>query len=82
MRRLPGALKWRASAVTGFIAGLALVSLPIEVTIGLTEHPVIAPTPEESLLLISSCLLLVGSGVGLRREEASRAGARRPTPSA
>jgi hypothetical protein len=75
-------LKWRGSAITGLIAGLALVSLPLEVTIGLAEHPVIAPTPGVSLLLIGSCLLLVGSGVGLRREEASRAGTRRPTPSA
>jgi hypothetical protein len=75
-------LKWRASAITGLLAGLALVSLPIEVTIGLAEHPVIAPTPGVSFLLIGSCLLLVGSGVGLRREEASRTDARRPTPSA
>lgn len=82
MRRLPGALKWRASAVTGFIAGLALVSLPIEVTIGLSDHPVIPPGGLASLLLIGSCLLLVGSGLGLRRVEAARAGAGRPTPSA
>ncbi|HMH75328.1 MAG TPA: hypothetical protein VK547_01835 [Candidatus Udaeobacter sp.] len=82
MRGVQGMLKWRASAITGLIAGLALVSLPVEVTIALAEHPVIAPTPGVSLLLIGSCLLLVGSGVGLRREEASRAGTRRPTPSA
>ena len=82
MRRVQGMLKWRGSAITGLIAGLALVSLPLEVTIGLAEHPVIAPTPGVSLLLIGSCLLLVGSGVGLRREEVSRAGARRPTPRA
>ena len=82
MRRVQGMLKWRASAITGLIAGLALVSLPLEVTIGLAEHPVIAPAPGVSLLLIGSCLLLLGSGVGLRREEASRAGARPPTPSA
>jgi hypothetical protein len=82
MRRVQGMLKWRGSAITGLISGLALVSLPLEVTIGLAEHPVIAPTPGVSLLLIGSCLLLVGSGVGLRREEASRAGTRRPTPSA
>lgn len=75
-------MKWRSSAVTGLVAGLALVSLPVEVTIALVEHPVIAPTPVVSLLLIGSCLLLVGSGLGLRRVEASRAGAPRPTPSA
>lgn len=82
MRRVPQMLKWRASAVTGLIAVLALVSLPVEVTIGLVEHPVVAPGRLASLLLIGSCLLLVGSGLGLHREEAARAGARRPTPSA
>ena len=82
MRQLQRVLKGRASAVTGLVAGLALVSLPVEVTIGFVEHPVVTPAPVVSLLLIGSCLLLVGSGVGLRREEASRAGTRRPTPSA
>ena len=80
MRRLRGVLKGRASAVTGLVAVLALVSLPVEVTIGLVEHPVVAPAPVASLLLIGSCLLLVGSGLGLRRVEAARVGARRPTP--
>ena len=32
-----------ASAITGLIAVLALVSLPLEVTIGLVDHPVVAP---------------------------------------
>ncbi|HEX4996537.1 MAG TPA: hypothetical protein VFX87_16270 [Methylomirabilota bacterium] len=82
MRRVKRMLKWRASAVTGLIAVLALVSLPVEVTIGLIEHPVVPPGRLASLLLIGSCLLLVGSGLGLRREEAARAGARRSTPSA
>jgi hypothetical protein len=81
MRRVKRMLKWRASAVTGLIAVLALVSLPVELTIGLVDHPVVAPGRLASLLLIGSCLLLVGSGLGLRREEAARAGARRPTPS-
>jgi hypothetical protein len=81
MRRVQQALKGRASAITGFLAMLALVSLPVEVRIGFVEHPVVAPTPVVSLLLIGSCLLLVGSGLGLRRLEAARAGAGRPTPS-
>lgn len=82
MRRVPRLLKWRPSAITGLIAVLALVSLPVELTIGLTEQqPIVPPGRLASLLLIGSCLLLVGSGLGLRREEAARAGARRPTPS-
>ena len=81
MRRIPRVLKWRPSAITGLIAVLALVSLPVELTIALTEQPVVPPGRLASLLFIGSCLLLVGSGLGLRREEAARAGARRPTPS-
>jgi hypothetical protein len=80
MRYLLGWLKGRASAVTGFVAVLALVSLPVELRVGFVDHPVIAPAPVASMLLIGSCLLLVGSGLGLRRLEAARAGARRPTP--
>ncbi len=76
-------LKWRPSAITGVIAALALVSLPVEVTIALVEQPSLDPPGRlASLLLIGSCLLLVGSGLGLRREEAARASAGRPTPSA
>ena len=82
MRRVQGMLKWRVSAVTGLIAGLGLVTLPHELTIGLVEHPVSAPTPVVSLLLISSCLLLVGTGLSLRRVDAARVGARRHTPGA
>jgi hypothetical protein len=80
MQHLPGVLRGRARTVTGFVAGLALISLPVEITIGLAEHPVVAPAPAVSLLLVSSCLLLVGSGLGLRRLEAMRVGAPRPTP--
>ena len=82
MRRAARALKRRASTVTGLLAVLALVSLPIEVTIRLVEQPVVAPAPVVSVLLIASCLLLLGSGLGLRRLEAARTGAPRPTPSA
>jgi hypothetical protein len=80
MRRLQGVLRGRASAVAGLVAGLTLVSLPVEVTIRLVEHPVVAPAPVVSLLLIGSCLLLVGSGLGLRRLETARANPARPTP--
>jgi hypothetical protein len=80
MRQLQRVLKGRASAVTGLVAGLALVSLPVEVTLRFVEHPVVAPAPVVSLLLIGSCLLLVASGLGLRRLETAQAGARRPTP--
>lgn len=80
MRQLQRVLKGRASAVTGLVAVLALVSLPVKVTIGFVEHPVVAPAPVVSLLLIGSCLLLVGSGLGLRRLETVRARAPRPTP--
>jgi hypothetical protein len=82
MRRAARALKRRASTVTGLLAVLALVSLPIEVTIRLVEQPVVAPTPVVSVLLIASCLLLLGSGLGLRRLEAARTGAPGPTPGA
>jgi hypothetical protein len=80
MQRVRRALKGRASAITGLVAVVALVSLPVEVRIGLVKHPIVAPAPVVSLLLIGSCLLLVGSGLGLRRLEAARADARRPTP--
>lgn len=82
MRGAPRALKRRACVVAGLIAVLALVGLPVEVTIRLVEHPVVAPAPVVSFLLLGSCLLLLGSGLGLRRLEAVRSGASRPTPGA
>ena len=82
MRWVRWGSKRKARAVTGLLAVLALVSLPIEVTVRLVDHPVIAPAPVVSLLLIGSCLLLLGSGLGLRRLEAVRAAARRPPPAA
>jgi hypothetical protein len=51
---------------------LALVGVPVEFTIGLVEHPIVAPPHVASLLLIGSCLLLIGSGLGLRRIEIER----------
>jgi hypothetical protein len=82
MQRVTRMFKWRASAFTGLLAMVALVSLPVEVTIGLVEQPIVPPGRLASLLLIGSCLLLVGSGFGLRREEVARAGAGRLTPNA
>jgi len=82
MRWARQAAKRRASAVTGLLAGVTLVALPVEITIGLFEQPVIAPPPVASLLLLGSCLLLVGSGLGLRRQEAARSAARPPAPGA
>jgi hypothetical protein len=50
--------------------------------VGLVEHPVMAPSPLVTLLNVGSCLLLVWSGLGLRRLEAARALAQRPSPGA
>jgi len=80
MQRPRQALKRRASAVTGLAAVVALVGLPVEVTIGLAEQPVLPPPPVASLLLIASCLLLVGSGLGLRRLAAARLAVPPPVP--
>jgi hypothetical protein len=66
----------------GLLALLALVSLPVELAVGLVEHPVVAPAPLVTLLNVGSCLLLVGSGLGLRRLEAARALSHRPSPGA
>ncbi len=68
--------------VMGLLAVMLLVILPIELRIGLAESPVVAPSRVVSLLIIGSCLLLVWSGVGLRRLEAARVLAQRQTPSA
>ena len=64
----------------GLLALVALVSLPVELVVGLVEHPVMAPSPLVTLLNVGSCLLLVWSGLGLRRLEAARALAQRPSP--
>jgi hypothetical protein len=76
------AVRGRASAVTALLAAVTLVGLPVEITISLFEQPVIAPPRAASLLLLGSCLLLLGSGIGLRRLEAARATARPPAPGA
>jgi hypothetical protein len=66
-------------AGTGLLATLTIVSMPVEITIRLAEHPVVAPTPLVTFLTIGSCLLLVWSGLGLRRLEAERESRRPPT---
>jgi threonine/homoserine/homoserine lactone efflux protein len=80
MLSAPRAVSPWARAVATLLATVAGVSLPVELTIRLVEHPVVAPPPAATVLMIGSCLLLVWSGLGLRRLEAARALARRPTP--
>ncbi|HEY7652775.1 MAG TPA: hypothetical protein VIG07_08140 [Methylomirabilota bacterium] len=82
MRGLPTGLYAWAPTTVGLLALLALVSLPVELAAGLMEHPVVAPSPVVTLLNVGSCLLLVWSGLGLRRLEAARARAQRPSPGA
>jgi len=66
------------SALLLVAAVLGLVGMPIELTTGLAEDPIVAPPHLASLLLIGSCLLLIGSGLGLRRIERTLAGRRPP----
>ena len=59
----------RAVLAAGVV--VAAVLLPLEIS--LTAEPLLpAPEPSVCLLLGSSCLLLVGSSLTLRREEAAR----------
>jgi len=62
---------WRRTA-TGLLAALVTVSLPVEITIRLVDHPIIAPRPVVTILTVGSCLLLLWSGLGLRRLQATR----------
>ena len=71
----------RAPLIMGLLAVLVLVILPVELRVGLAESPVVAPSRVVSLLTIGSCLLLIWSGVGLRRLEAARVLAQQQTPS-
>jgi hypothetical protein len=75
----PGLYAWVPTTV-GLLALVALVGLPVELVVRLAEHPVVAPSPVVTLLNVGSCLLLVWSGLGLRRLEAARALAQRPSP--
>jgi hypothetical protein len=68
-----GARKW-TEGVRGALAALvliALVALPVEITVS-TDEAVPAPHASFLLLLGSSCLLLVSSSLILRRQEAAR----------
>lgn len=82
MRCVPHRLYAWGPAGVGALTLLALVSLPLELAVGLADHPVVAPTPVVTLLHVGSCLLLIWSGLGLRRLEASRALAGQPSPGA
>jgi hypothetical protein len=64
----------RGMWLRGTLAGglvFAAVILPVEITLT-SEEPVAAPHPSVSLLLGSSCLLLISSSLTLRRDEAAR----------
>jgi len=72
----------RAPLLMGLLAVLVLVVLPVELRVELVESPVVAPSRAVSFLIIGSCLLLIWSGVGLRRLEAARMLAQQRTPGA
>lgn len=82
MQRPPHSLRSWIPAGVGVLALLGLVSVPVEITLQLVEHPVVAPPRGATLLLVGSCLLLVWSGLGLRRLAAERTLSGRPTPGA
>ncbi|MFI5376697.1 MAG: hypothetical protein ACHQ8D_18840 [Candidatus Rokuibacteriota bacterium] len=69
-------------AGVGLLALLGCVGVPIEVTLGLVEQPVVPPPRAASLLLVGSCLLLIWSGLGLRRLAGARGLEQPPSPSA
>jgi hypothetical protein len=82
MQRPPGTQNpWRRAGIATLML-LALVGLPVELTVAVVEHPVVAPSPVVTVLLVGSCLLLICSGLGLRRLEAARALAHGPAPGA
>lgn len=79
-------MTWAPSTAAGWlrtgislIATLTMVGVPIEITVRLAEYPVVAPQPVVTVLTIGSCLLLVWSGLGLRRLEAERVARPRST---
>jgi hypothetical protein len=70
---------WLRAGVA-LLALLVCVGVPVEITLGVIDHPVVAPPPAATVLLVGSCLLLLWSGLGLRRLAAGRGLARTPTP--
>jgi hypothetical protein len=66
----------------GLLALLGCVGVPMEITLVLTEQPVVPPPRGASILLVGSCLLLIWSGLGLRRLAAARGLEQPPSPSA
>lgn len=79
-------MSWTPRTIAGWIragaallATLMLVSLPVDFTIRLAEHPVVAPPRVVTFLIIASCMLLVFSGLGLRRLAAERVEREQPT---
>jgi hypothetical protein len=69
-------------ASIGLLALLGCVGVPMEITLVLTEQPVVPPPRGASILLVGSCLLLIWSGLGLRRLAAARGLEQPPSPSA
>ena len=69
-------------ASVALLALLGCVGVPVEVTLGLVEQPVVPPPRAASVLLVASCLLLIWSGLGLRRLAAGRGLEQPPSPSA
>jgi hypothetical protein len=61
------------------LALLACVGVPLELTLGLDEHPVVPPPRAATVLLAGSCLLLLWSAWGLRRLAAERGLSQTPT---
>ena len=73
---------WIRGGIT-LLALLGAIAAPVELQFVLVEHPVVPPPALATALTISSCLLLVWSGLGLRRTATARdLRARPPAPGA
>ena len=74
---LRGMSSWIRGGIV-LLALLGVIGAPVELRLVLVEHPVVPPPALATALTISSCLLLVWSGMGLRRTAAARAPRSRP----